>query len=70
MSTDRAQTEPGEERCPWHDTLVEALGRSGKNGRLGVLEKKVERLENLALKLIIASGAGGGLVAGAFKLFG
>ncbi len=31
----------GEDRCLWHDTLVEALGRNGKNGRLGNLEKLV-----------------------------
>ena len=37
----RAVTETGEDRCPWHDTLVETLGKSGKNGRVGNLEKAV-----------------------------
>ena len=71
----------GEDRCLWHDTLVEALGRNGKNGRLGNLEGRVHRnkqeietIKTVQLKLIIwtAVAAGGSSAAAsvAFKLIG
>lgn len=66
--SDRAQTEPGYRVCPHNNLLIEAFGISGKNGRVGTLEKKVDRLENIALKLILSSCAGGGIVAIAIKL--
>ena len=73
----RADTENGEERCHWHDTLIEALGRNGKNGRLGNLEKKVEDaceelkgVKAVQLKLIIytALAAGGSSAAASLAL--
>ena len=75
----RPITEDGTERCPWHDTLVETLGRNGKNGRFGSLEKdmhevkhEIKSVKAVQLKLIIwtAIAAGGSSAAAsvAFKL--
>ena len=72
----RAQTEDPE-RCSWHDTLIEALGRNGKNGRLGNLESKVDEaceelkgVKAVQLKLIIytALAAGGSSAAASLVL--
>ena len=41
---DRPQTESGEDRCPWHDTNVENMGKNGKNGRLGNVIGDVKEL--------------------------
>lgn len=73
----RAITE--EHQCPWHDTLVETLGRKGTNGRFGALEdevkeqaKELKAVKAVQLKLIIwtAIAAGGSSAAAsvAFKL--
>ena len=69
----RAVTETGEDRCPWHDTLVETLGKSGKNGRVGNLEKamaetkkELKAVKAVQLRLIIYTAlAAGGSAAGA-----
>ncbi len=83
--TDRAQTEPGEDRCPWHDTNVENFGKNGKNGRLGNVIRDVKELTEdmekvkaeqtrMQIKLAIITGgsslAGGGIVAFVMKVFG
>lgn len=80
----RAQTQDGEQ-CPWHDTLIENLGKSGTDGRLGNVIKKVreqdKEMETIKkaqidanLKLALFTGgtslAGGGIVALIMKLLG
>lgn len=68
---ERAITED-ERRCPWHDTLVETLGRKGTNGRFGALEdevkeqaKELKAVKAVQLKLIVwtAIAAGGSSAA-------
>jgi hypothetical protein len=84
--TPRPATEDGEEgRCPWHDTLVESLGRSGNNGRLGNAEESIEGLQGdmakvkaeqtkMSIKLAAITGSasliGGGVVAVLTKVLG
>ena len=59
-----------EPRCPHHDLIIEITGRSGKNGRIGNLEKRMSytnkrideantrlgEVEKLANKLAIKLG--------------
>ena len=66
-------TEPATcRRCIYNDRIIELTGITGRNGRVGNLEKKVERLESVQLKLMLlsCSGAclGGGVVAGILKV--
>ena len=56
--------------CKFNDLMIELTGTSGKNGRVGTLEKRMDRLENLALKLMASTFVGGGCVAAILKLFG
>ena len=56
--------------CEHNDTIIELTGVSGRNGRVGNLEKRMDRLENMALKLMASTFAGGGLVAAVVKMLG
>jgi hypothetical protein len=66
-------TTPMKRRCPHNDLLTEAFGVSGKNGRVGVLEQKVRKIEETQFRLVLltctGSALGGGIVAGVVKLF-
>lgn len=75
--TGRAQTEDGNAVCPHHDTIIEAFGRDGDRGRVGNLEKgqksmtaRIDKLETIMIKVLLASAAGGGAVAWLTKLIG
>lgn len=56
------------------DILIETVGRSGKNGRLGNLESRVKRSESASkARLLVTGTAGGGALVGIvelLKLFG
>ena len=82
---DRPDTEPGDVRCPWHDTHVENFGKNGKNGRLGTVIGEVKGLKidmklvkaeqtkmHIKLAVITSGGSivGGGLVALLMKALG
>jgi len=68
---------PMENPCKFNDRIIEITGVSGRNGRIGALEKeteqmnqRMEKLETMMLKVLLASAAGGGVVAGLTKLIG
>lgn len=80
----RAETYDGEQ-CPWHDTLIESLGKSGESGKLGNVIEDIKRMDkemetikkaqiaaNLKMALFTGSTTivGGGIVALLTKLFG
>lgn len=80
----RAQTQDGEQ-CPWHDELIDCLGKSGESGKLGNVIEDIKRMDkemetikkaqiaaNLKMALFTGSTTivGGGIVALLTKLFG
>ncbi len=59
--------------CKFNDLIIEAFGVDGKTGRVGALEKKMAKLENMQIKLMLiivgSASVGGGAAAGIMKLF-
>ncbi len=66
-------TNPDISPCRFNDRIIELTGVSGGHGRVGALEGRVKKLENMQFRLVLltASGAGigGGIVAGLVKVF-